>query len=74
MLPYLHDTQRSVGLMDKASAPGAGDSRFESWADHEHPLVDGQQEDHRASPRQTFRHPAQRTPLVYGARASLKHL
>ena len=25
---------RSVGLMDKALAPGAGDSRFESWADH----------------------------------------
>ena len=24
---------RSVGLMDKASASGAGDSRFESWAD-----------------------------------------
>ena len=24
----------SVGLMDKASASGAGDSRFESWADH----------------------------------------
>ena len=24
---------RSVGLMDKASACGAGDSRFESWAD-----------------------------------------
>ena len=23
-----------VGLMDKASAPGAGDSRFESWAGH----------------------------------------
>ena len=23
-----------VGLMDKALAPGAGDSRFESWADH----------------------------------------
>ena len=23
-----------VGLMDKASAPGAGNSRFESWADH----------------------------------------
>ena len=23
-----------VGLMDKASAPGAGDSRFESWASH----------------------------------------
>ena len=23
-----------VGLMDKASASGAGDSRFESWADH----------------------------------------
>ena len=27
-------TKRSVGLMDKASAPGAGDSRLESWADH----------------------------------------
>ena len=26
-------SHRSVGLMDKASAPGAGDSRFESWAD-----------------------------------------
>ena len=26
--------RRSVGLMDKASASGAGDSRFESWADH----------------------------------------
>ena len=25
---------RPVGLMDKASAPGAGDSRFESWAGH----------------------------------------
>ena len=24
----------SVGLMDKVSASGAGDSRFESWADH----------------------------------------
>ena len=24
--------KRPVGLMDKASAPGAGDSRFESWA------------------------------------------
>ena len=23
-----------VGLMDKASASGAGDSRFESWAGH----------------------------------------
>ena len=29
----IRNTQRSVGLMDKASAPGAGDSRFESWAD-----------------------------------------
>ena len=29
----IRTTQRSVGLMDKASAPGAGDSRFESWAD-----------------------------------------
>ena len=27
-------TKRSVGLMDKVSAPGAGDSSFESWADH----------------------------------------
>ena len=26
--------RRSVGLMDKALAPGAGDSRFESWAGH----------------------------------------
>ena len=26
--------QGSVGLMDKASASGAGDSRFESWAGH----------------------------------------
>ena len=26
--------QRPVGLMDKASASGAGDSRFESWAGH----------------------------------------
>jgi hypothetical protein len=26
--------RRPVGLMDKASAPGAGDSRFESWAGH----------------------------------------
>ena len=25
---------RPLGLMDKASAPGAGDSRFESWAGH----------------------------------------
>ena len=25
---------RPVGLMDKASASGAGDSRFESWAGH----------------------------------------
>ena len=28
-----HFSRRSVGLMDKASASGAGDSRFESWAD-----------------------------------------
>ena len=27
-------TRWSVGLMDKASASGAGDSRLESWADH----------------------------------------
>ena len=27
-------SRRSVGLMDKVSASGAGDSRFESWADH----------------------------------------
>ena len=27
------NNQWSVGLMDKASAPGAGDSRLESWAD-----------------------------------------
>ena len=26
--------KRPVGLMDKASASGAGDSRFESWAGH----------------------------------------
>ena len=28
------DVKWPVGLMDKASAPGAGDSRFESWAGH----------------------------------------
>lgn len=27
-------SQGPVGLMDKASASGAGDSRFESWAGH----------------------------------------
>ena len=27
-------TNWPVGLMDKASASGAGDSRFESWAGH----------------------------------------
>ena len=32
----IHITVWSVGLMDKASASGAGDSRFESWADHHH--------------------------------------
>ena len=31
---------RSVGLMDKASASGVGDSRFESWADQAE-LVEG---------------------------------
>ena len=31
---YLHRANRPVGLMDKASASGAGDSRFESWAGH----------------------------------------
>ena len=29
----IHIAFWSVGLMDKASASGAGDSRFESWAD-----------------------------------------
>ena len=28
----LASIRRPVGLMDKASASGAGDSRFESWA------------------------------------------
>ena len=27
-------SDRAVGLMDKASASGAGDSRFKSWAAH----------------------------------------
>ena len=31
---------RSVGLMDKASASRAGDSRFESWADQEYSQQD----------------------------------
>ena len=31
---YAEPARWSVGLMDKASASGAGDSRFESWADH----------------------------------------
>ena len=30
----LASIRRPVGLMDKASASGAGDSRFESWAGH----------------------------------------
>ena len=30
----LPEVRRPVGLMDKASASGAGDSRFESWAGH----------------------------------------
>ena len=30
----LCSSHRPVGLMDKASASGAGDSRFESWAGH----------------------------------------
>ena len=29
-----NDVNWPVGLMDKASASGAGDSRFESWAGH----------------------------------------
>ena len=33
-LIVLMNPQRPVGLMDKASASGAGDSRFESWAGH----------------------------------------
>ena len=33
--PGRHErTHRPVGLMDKASASGAGDSRLESWAGH----------------------------------------
>ena len=32
IIPKFHNWP--VGLMDKASAPGAGDSRFESWAGH----------------------------------------
>ena len=31
---YVPISQWPVGLMDKASASGAGDSRFESWAGH----------------------------------------
>ena len=30
----MQSCRRPVGLMDKASASGAGDSRFESWAGH----------------------------------------
>ena len=34
-VPLNHQAhQWPVGLMDKASASGAGDSRFESWAGH----------------------------------------
>ena len=32
---------RPVGLMDKASASGAGDSRFESWAGHMRIAISG---------------------------------
>ena len=32
---------RPVGLMDKASASGAGDSRFESWAGQIKPCIGG---------------------------------
>ena len=32
----LHFIKWPVGPMDKASASGAGDSRFESWAGHSH--------------------------------------
>ena len=38
---------RSAGPMDKASASGAGDSRFESWADH---AFASDRELHNASP------------------------
>ena len=31
---YVGGSSGPVGLMDKASASGAGDSRFESWAGH----------------------------------------
>ena len=33
-LRYVMMNNWPVGLMDKASASGAGDSRFESWAGH----------------------------------------
>ena len=33
VIHFLDKFTRSVGLMDKASASGAGDPRFESWAD-----------------------------------------
>ena len=33
-VPCLQATHWPVGPMDKASASRAGDSRFESWADH----------------------------------------
>ena len=33
-MPGSGSTNRPIGLMDKASAPGAGESRFESWAGH----------------------------------------
>ena len=48
-----------VGLMDKASASGAGDSRFESWAGH---LLSATKDD-MACPRQSHNrlHPADPT-------------
>ena len=33
-IKFVPETNWPVGLMDKASASGAGDSRFESWAGH----------------------------------------
>ena len=34
VVPFPATLHGPVGLMDKASASGAGDSRFESWAGH----------------------------------------
>ncbi len=41
--------KRPVGLMDEASAPGAGDSRFESWAGHARERVNAAGSRHRGT-------------------------